>query len=271
MNRRTSVDPLQHEHDEFERQLLGSAADDAPSAEQAERAWLKFAAGAGALAAGASALSAAGPRAPVPGAASAGHRTPRAQALKWAAMGALSGGGLVALWLAPHPPVPPPLPARVVQAPATPEIPAPPSLAPSEPPRAILPPPSQPVPSSSARPLARGSATRAAQPAQRAPTGAPPAAHESLLAREVAALDAARTALAIGAGASALQQIEHYHRDFPAGELGADADAIAIEALALGSDDAALQRAAHEFLERHPRDPHAARVRELSARGAAAP
>jgi len=63
------------------------------------------------------------------------------------------------------------------------------------------------------------------------------------LAREVAALDAARTALAVGANASALRQIERYHRDFPAGELAADADVVAIEALAADGDQAAARRA----------------------------
>jgi len=87
---------------------------------------------------------------------------------------------------------------------------------------------------------------------------------ESLLAREVAALDAARTALAVGANASALRQIERYHREFPQGELSADADVVAIEALAAEGQSAATKRAASRFLQRHPRDPHAARIRELA-------
>ena len=79
----------------------------------------------------------------------------------------------------------------------------------------------------------------------------------------MAALDAARTALAVGANASALRQIEHYHRDFPAGELAADADVVAIEALAAEGDAVATKRAARRFLEQYPHDPHVARIREL--------
>jgi hypothetical protein len=86
----------------------------------------------------------------------------------------------------------------------------------------------------------------------------------SRLAREVAALDAARAALAVGGAASALEQIARYHRQFPDGELTADADAVAIEALAAQRDHAALALAAQRFLQRHPHDPHAPRVRELA-------
>jgi hypothetical protein len=68
----------------------------------------------------------------------------------------------------------------------------------------------------------------------------------------------------VGAHASALRHIEQYHRDFPDGELSAEADVVAIEALAAAGDRTASRRAAEAFLARHPHDPHAARVRELS-------
>jgi hypothetical protein len=157
------------------------------------------------------------------------------------------GGGAVALWLAPvgqPAPVPPPLPRAGSLQHATPpfaelqpQLPLVPAAAPAPPPEAV--------------PRERAQRSAGLEPASR-------------LAREVAALDAARAALAVGAGASVLRQIERYHREFPAGELTADADAVAIEALAMERDHAALAAAAQRFLQRHPHDPHAARVRELA-------
>jgi hypothetical protein len=66
-----------------------------------------------------------------------------------------------------------------------------------------------------------------------------------------------------------LRQIEQYHREFPGGALEADADVVAIEALAAEGDQVALARAVQRFLRLRPRDPHAARVRELEAAAAA--
>lgn len=63
---------------------------------------------------------------------------------------------------------------------------------------------------------------------------------------------------------SVLRQIERYHAEFPEGELAADAEAVAIEALAAEGEHGALAAAAQRFLARHRRGPHAARVRELA-------
>jgi len=114
--------------------------------------------------------------------------------------------------------------------------------------------------------LGANSTARAREPSRLSPVARAnrDSSAESSLAREVAALDAARTALAVGANASARRQIEQYHRDFPQGELSADADVVAIEALAADGDARATQRAARRFLRQHPRDPHVARIRELA-------
>lgn len=242
----------------FERSLFESAHGDAPPPGATERAWRRFAADAALLAPVASASAPRG-----------WFESAAARAARWTLIGAIGGGGLVAVWLRPQAPASAPVAAPV------------PALSPAltvrEPPAAATPPDSA-VSSLAVRPLE-------AAPASAPPASAPPASSiarphkpsvpspiapasksstvESALAREVAALDAARTALAVGANASALRQIAQYHRDFPQGELSADADVVAIEALAAEGDRAATKRAASRFLRQHPRDPHVARIREL--------
>jgi ribonuclease E len=276
-----SLEPeLERAQAEFERRLLESARSDAPPAGETERAWLRFAARAGALVPLAVAASAPPPC----------GRSARASALKWTLVGAIGGGGLVAVWLqaplservppgsvAVAPIAGPPVvgPAVAVAAPA---VSAPAAAVAAVPaPGVVAGHAATPGPAPVATPTAAAVATPAAaalRPQRKPPLSAKPGAvsrrahGDSLadggLAREVAALDAARSALALGANASALRQIERYHRDFPAGELSADADVVAIEALVADGDRAAARRAAAQFLERHPHDPHGARVRELA-------
>jgi len=268
MSKRTALDG--YEPSEFERSLLASAGTDGPTPTETERAWLVFEAEAGALAT--LALPRTAPSAPRPW-----SGAPRAQALKWLLIGALGGGSLVALWRPFGASlVPPPLPVGVPMV-----APAPEHLALAE-----IPVGTEPAREAAATSAARVEAAaptrvRATGPRPRSPSaprmGLPPVrndlAPESRLAREVAALDAARAALSIGANARALRQIEQYHREFPGGALEADADVVAIEAWAAEGDQFALARAVQRFLRLRPRDPHAARVRELeaavAARGAA--
>jgi outer membrane protein assembly factor BamD (BamD/ComL family) len=86
----------------------------------------------------------------------------------------------------------------------------------------------------------------------------------STLAAEVARLDAARTALEIGAFDEALRLVTRFHRDFPNGELATEADVLRIEALSARNDQAGARREAARFLERHGNDPHADRVRQIA-------
>jgi hypothetical protein len=228
---------------DFERSLFESARGDAPPPGASERAWSRFAADAALLAPVAAASAPCG-----------WFESAGARAAKWTLIGAIGGGSLVAVWLRP------PAPASVSPALATREVPA-----------AVI--SEGAVPSFAERPVetAPASAPPASNAARPRKPSTPSASAfasksssaESSLAREVAALDAARTALAVGANASALRQIEQYHRDFPQGELAADADVVAIEALAAEGDSAATKRAASRFLRQHPRDPHVARIREL--------
>ncbi len=229
---------------DFERSLFESARGDAPPPGATEGAWRRFAADAALLAPLASASEPRG-----------WFESATVRAAKWTLIGAIGGGSLVAVWLRPpeSPAVPAAVPAaREVPVVVTPTDSAVPSLAER---------PVEPTPASAA------AASNVARP-RKPPTPSPSSlastrSAESSLAREVAALDAARTALAVGANASALRQIEQYHREFPQGELAADADVVAIEALAAQGDSAAMKRAASRFLRQHPRDPHVARIREL--------
>jgi len=271
MSKRTALGTMDHERSEFERSLLASARSDGPTPAEAERAWLAFEADAGALGtlipgigARRVAIPRTAPSAPRPWSAAA-----RAQALKWLLVGAVGGGGLVALWHSlGSPPVPPPLPVAV------------PSLAHAAEPLAPLETPigAEQVPEATAASAARAEASALPQRRGTGPVPASPSRRraelppvrsgmtpESRLAREVAALDAARAALAIGANARALRQIEAYHREFPGGALEADADVVAIEALAAEGDQVARARAVQRFLRLRPRDPHVARIRELEA------
>lgn len=237
---------------QLERRLLESAADDAPPAAASERAFRALQADARALAA----LTALAPAPPAEQGAQlqypAQPRVPARAALAGLVLGVAAGASAVALWLRPThrdaAALVPPLPPRPAAELSVPE------LKPES-----LPPVPEGVESSGAP------APRARVRAQ-AGTAAERAAFDraSRLAREVAALDAARAALAIGAGQRALRQIERYRVEFPDGELAADAEAVAIEALAAEGEHGALAAAARRFLARHPRDPHAARVRELA-------
>jgi hypothetical protein len=274
-------------HTEFEQRLLASARGDEPPAGETQRAWQRFAARAGALA----------PLAMAAGTEPLWWRSARASALKWTLLGALGGGSLVAVWLRT------PLSASgsLAGTAVVPGVPAGsaawPEVAPAVVPGLAPPSAAGAAPAAEAAAAATPAARRAAAaaPAARRAAAAAPASRRAVaerhlqrkasasaqpssaqtrpssgalraasLAREVAALDAARSALAVGANASALRQIERYQRDFPAGELAADADVVAIEALAADGEQTAVRRAAELFLERRPHDPHAARVRELA-------
>ena len=84
----------------------------------------------------------------------------------------------------------------------------------------------------------------------------------STLAAEVAAIDAARAAAQRGDSDDALRRIAQYREEFPAGVLGADADAVAIETLSAAGRSAEAARLAAQFLVSHPNDPHSAAVRQ---------
>ena len=87
----------------------------------------------------------------------------------------------------------------------------------------------------------------------------------STLAAEVAALDSARRAIAEGDYGRALRAADAYPRDFPRGQLTADAEALAIEALVAAGNHVSASTRAERFLVKYPNDPHVARIRVLIA------
>lgn len=106
--------------------------------------------------------------------------------------------------------------------------------------------------------------SRARKPHDSARTsGAPPkpgALADSSLAREVAELDRARSAVWTRDFDLALRRIDAFHTEFPRSQFAPDAEALAIEALRNKGEEAAAERRAQRFLNRYPRDPHAERV-----------
>ncbi len=97
-----------------------------------------------------------------------------------------------------------------------------------------------------------------------APHDRPPSRALSTLEREVALLDAVRSALTVSDYAGALRLIAQYRREFERGELARDADVFEVEAFAGQGERARAARAARMFLRLYPRDPHATRLRALA-------
>jgi hypothetical protein len=89
------------------------------------------------------------------------------------------------------------------------------------------------------------------------------ASEPSSLAAEVAMLDAARKAAAAGDPDTALRLIDRYRYEFPEGELAADTEVVAIEALAAKGERDEVARRVARFLALRPNDPHAADVKRL--------
>lgn len=117
---------------------------------------------------------------------------------------------------------------------------------------------------------------RAAEPVAPSPTTpAPPAPPPQIdarrLAAEVAVLDRARAALRRGDTAAALTALEAHRRAFADGALVAEADAVRIEALVQAGQRAAAAEHARMFLARYPGSPLARRVRSLVERVQEAP
>jgi hypothetical protein len=83
----------------------------------------------------------------------------------------------------------------------------------------------------------------------------------STLAAEVKRLDTARIACRAGAYDEALRLVESYHREFPRGVLGPDAEVVALEALVEKREANEVAQRAAAFLAQYPSDPHAAKVR----------
>lgn len=113
------------------------------------------------------------------------------------------------------------------------------------------------APSTASFPTAADEAAATPEAAQPDPGAA--AREESRL------VGAARDALRGGDGRSALTLLNEAHRRFPAGVLGQERTALAIEASLRTGARAEANELARVFLKKYPSSPHAARVRALIA------
>jgi hypothetical protein len=251
----------------FERQLLDSARSDALPPAAVHAAWARFAGATTALAADTGGVKAARG---IPAS------TKAVIAAKWLAVGALCGSSLTAVWLRSKPSALPTPGAPVASAAALPasSTAAVSSAEPSPPVPGVL---VAPGITSTPNVVRRGtdaSQTRlrgdhrpleSASLAARDTRPAPASTRRSTLAAEVSLLDSARAASFAGAYGDALRLIDDYHQRFPAGELSADAEVVAIDALTAEHSALAVQRA-RRFLEHYPDDPHAAHVKSVVQR-----
>ncbi|HKY39276.1 MAG TPA: hypothetical protein VJN18_25235 [Polyangiaceae bacterium] len=283
----------------FEHLLLDSARADALSDTQKERAWQALSQALGSAALGGGSI-AEGRRPSGPW-----HSAP----LRWLVLGALGGAAVSALALWPAPiSAPSPhfaivaagsgsvAPAQVASPPnASPtSAPSPPQvrhassplerraawplgvLAPfwwgrhAPPPSAEVnsaePPPTRPRSALLTRELRCQSKLSVALAAPSSRAAPRPAGLE----QEIAALDAARTALRERAPARALGLLEDYAQTFPRGQLALEAEVVTIRALEMQGLWSEADRRASAYLTQHPDDPHAAGLR-LRSEDAATP
>lgn len=254
----------------FERRLIDSASGDSAPAGARKAAWLRFSA---TLVATAALPGASKPLLPAP----SSGRTGLLTAAKWLVIGAVAGSSLTAVWLrASHSPqhiaVQSGAPTARVQPdsaePSVHEQPLSAAEAATEPRaqevrRRDTSEPDRVNDESGTVRARRGSLKRTATRSLLAPE-LPSAPTESNLGREVSLLDRARKASLAGAFSDAVRQIEQYHREFPDGELAADAEVIAIDALDAAQRKTELVQRAARFLSRYPGDPHAPHVQSLA-------
>lgn len=237
---------LKGDGSDFEVRLLRSAEDDAPPRDLKPKTLAALGIGVGAAGIGAAAT-----------AATAAKVALKTGILTWVGFGVASGiVVLAATGLMPSPFASP----VAIETPAAKEA-APPRVAPrpvANPaqPAAIEAPAAIPDPPASAAPPSGKSAA--------APHLHPSAAPSSALTDEVAAVDAAREALAAGNAALAIQALDRHDRDFPNALLGPEVTVLRIEALAKSGDRAGASRLGAAFLAAHPRSPLANRVRSLT-------
>jgi TolA-binding protein len=102
-------------------------------------------------------------------------------------------------------------------------------------------------------------------PAATASTSSP----ASGLAEEVAALEQARRALAVGDSDTAMVTLEHHARKFPSSQLDHEAAVLRVEALIAARRCGVARAEATAFLQSHPRSPAARRMESLVAVGCA--
>ncbi|MEO8905562.1 MAG: hypothetical protein ABI488_23850 [Polyangiaceae bacterium] len=247
---------------QFERLLLESARSD-ELAEDAVEFWgrLNASVADAALISGAAGGAGMGPV--------AFARAQRALAMKWLTVGLVAGGALAVLATATlrsqeraHAPPTPSVLSGVGHSGGTAigvsVVPPPASAASNLPPQEARRPPA-----------AKGSGLdhgpRTSTLGRRsAPVSVHSAPSASDLSAQVTLVDAARAAIAAQYFSEALRLSDQYRARFPNGELGPEAELIAIEALAGTHERTQVLERAASFFARFPGDPHTARVEWLA-------
>jgi TolA-binding protein len=111
-------------------------------------------------------------------------------------------------------------------------------------------------------------AIAATQEPSRAGTGNSPAStprgREADLREEIALLDTARKALAVGAPRKAMGALDQYRRRYPNGTFVPESLALRIETLTLAGDRATAHTLARGFLKTYPDSPLAERVEQIA-------
>lgn len=252
------LDQLRQE--DFERALIDSAVSDEPVPGASQRAWTRFVAAAAAIAATPP------PTAGGPSAVARRRSEVVRVALRWLAIGAVTGSALTLTFVRVRSP-------RSILRPLAGSARPEPSL--------VIPPAlSPPVDSGSGETGAAASAEASGMTVEEPPaasragssaridsslrqTSSSPLPPTESLAAEVAALDSARVALDRGAPDEALAILDRYRRAFPRGKLATEGQVARIEALAAKGDVARASIEASRFLEEHPSAPQRGRVKAL--------
>jgi hypothetical protein len=255
---------------DFERFLLDSAEDEAPSPELRNRVLAGLGVAAAAAAAASTGQSAAsgaltGGAGGASGAGGVGLAAAsgavKAVVLKvvlvLAAVGAGAGLAGVALRMVSDSPAaraPEPMPVVVE---ALPVVPGPSVEVPAAPPEGITAaPPERVAPRRKARDVAMS-------PRASASVQEPLPAKESTVASEVAALDRARSALSAGDPARTLSELVKYDAAFPNGALRQEKTMLEVRALLAAGQRQNARRRVDAFLAAHPDSAQAARLRSL--------
>jgi hypothetical protein len=93
----------------------------------------------------------------------------------------------------------------------------------------------------------------------------PSSSKRSSLRLEVALVDLARGALAVGDPSEAMRILERHAREFQPGNLGPEAAVLRIDALLRLNDEPSARVVAEQFDRRFPNDSHRSRIRSLFA------
>jgi hypothetical protein len=276
--------------DDLDRELLGSARDDAPAPQARPKLLLSLGVAGATSATSAAAVASASGKAAAAGSVTAGALQGGGVlvSLKWVAVGVVAvgvavGAGEVARRVGREPPALPPTPSVAPRSTggALPTTAGPPAAS-AQYPRAVAPSPMPPLTSTSpVRRKAPSFTAPAAAPSPSAASGqtapalahgttptpeaAPPAAASSTassLVAETAAIDAARAALRDRRPTEAIAQLDAYAARFPHGTFEPESVALRIEALRTSDPDTA-EHLGRAFLAAHPDGPLSDRVREL--------